>query len=258
MLGRVWNIARNACRPGYATVMLRKAIVRVLEFPGRSESAQARAWCEAHAMPYEPLLERLDASLWAETQAFTRALSRQATSALQQLDVHLGGGGHYPLLYFLVRLTKPAVAVETGVAAGYSTQAMLAAMDRSGTGHLYSSDFPYFRLKAPTQYIGWLVEERLKPRWDLLLEGDRINLAAIVRKAGSINLFHYDSDKSYAGRRFALTYIEPHLAPRAIVVMDDIQDNGFFRDYVEQTGTPFHVFRFEEKYLGVLGLDVPR
>ena len=50
-------------------------------------------------------------------------------------------GDEADLLYCLVRLIKPAVMVETGVGAGYSTAHILAAMDMNNGGMLYSVDY---------------------------------------------------------------------------------------------------------------------
>ena len=55
----------------------------------------------------------------------------------------LGGGGNFILLYFLTRKFNKVV-VETGVAAGWSSLAILGAFEKNGEGKLYSSDFPYF------------------------------------------------------------------------------------------------------------------
>ncbi|WP_169985775.1 hypothetical protein [Microbispora sp. H10836] len=44
-----------------------------------------------------------------------------------------GGAGGIELLYLLTRLLRPALALETGVAADWSTAAMLAAMRANGT-----------------------------------------------------------------------------------------------------------------------------
>ena len=47
--------------------------------------------------------------------------------------------------------------------------------------------------------------------------------------------------------------VESHLAEDAVVVMDDIQDNLFFRERFAVDGKPWTVFSFEGKYLGLAG-----
>ena len=78
---------------------------------------------------------------------------------------------------------------------------------KNNAGYLYSSDFPYFRLAHPERYIGLLVQgNSLKIRWDLDIRGDSVALPEIADNLNhtAIDLFHYDSDKSYSGRDFAL------------------------------------------------------
>jgi hypothetical protein len=79
-------------------------------------------------------------------------------------------------------------------------------------------------------------------------------LPLILSQCQSVGLFHYDSDKSYKGRQFATALVSPKLAQNAVYLMDDIQDNTFFRDFVAETGVPFDVFRYEQKFLGAIGL----
>jgi predicted O-methyltransferase YrrM len=255
MLQGAVNIGRNSLRWRNFTVMAEKVVLRLKERGLHKEKVAVAEWCRAHVQSCEAFARSLDPALWEETQAVCADLERAGRKRLAELGLNLGGGGNYPLLYFLVRALKPACVVETGVAAGWSSNAMLHALDKNGQGgRLYSSDFPYFRYAHPERLVGYVVEERLKKRWKLYIDGDRYNLPVILKECGPIGLFHYDSDKSAAGRQFALELVADRLADGAAVIFDDIQDNGHFRDYVEKTGTPFRVFSFGGKYLGMTGL----
>ena len=66
-----------------------------------------------------------DKSLWEEAKKFGIKLNKEGNNKLKDIKLPLGGGGAYELLYFITRLTKPNVIVETGVAAGFSSQAFL-------------------------------------------------------------------------------------------------------------------------------------
>jgi predicted O-methyltransferase YrrM len=158
------------------------------------------------------------------------------------------------MLYFLMRLRRPECVVETGVAAGYSSQVFLSAMESNGRGHLFSSDFPYYYLKDPEQYIGLLVEKQLFWRWDLLLEGDEANLPTIMSRVSKVDIFHFDSDKSYSGRVFALAQVTPKMADGGLIVIDDIQDNSHCFDYLKDNNIlNFSVFEFLGKYVCLIG-----
>jgi predicted O-methyltransferase YrrM len=171
------------------------------------------------------------------------------------MAVPLGGGGQFQLVRFLVRYLRPRVVVETGVAAGWTSQAILDALERNGgDGSLWSSDFPYFRLEDPEKYVGCLVDGALKGRWHLGLNGDRTNLAEFLPQLETIDLVHYDSDKSIEGRQFAIDAVASRLTPDSVVVMDDIDDNTFFRDWVARTGRSCRVFARGRKFVGLSGL----
>jgi hypothetical protein len=249
------NIVRNALNPSYLPVMVQKLKLRVLNrVEDEAARRQSTAWCEETAEDLSLLAGQRDAQMWVEAQQFAEELADRGERRLGTLKAGLGGGGYYPLLYFLTRYRRPRVIVETGVAAGFSSAAFLAAIKANGGGHLFSSDFPLFRLEHPERYVGRLVDEDLHQYWTLFLRGDRKNLPAILRQTASVDLFHYDSDKTYSGRSFAFAQLEHQLAADAIVLMDDIQDNLFFRDYVQRRGCGFRVAAFEGKYVGIIGM----
>lgn len=251
MLRKALNIGMNSLRRHNFSVMAGKILVRLREKGNNTEEAQT--WCNNHQESWENFLQKLDAPLWQETQNVCTSIKEKGEKKIAALGLDLGGGGHYPLLYFFTRYLKPKIIVETGVAAGWSSQALLRALQENGAGKLYSSDFPYFRYKNPEQYVGYVMDETLKANWHLYIDGDRNNLPKIAQSCGPVDLFHYDSDKSYTGRDFAITTIEPSLGKNALIIFDDIQDNLHFRDYVARKNWFFRVFGFEGKFIGLTG-----
>lgn len=253
MFTAVRNVISNSMHDGRWRVAAHKAFVRVAERPGRVGAAEAQAWARARATSAAALAEPVDPELWREAREVADRMRTEGTAQLAALGSPFGGPGDYALLYFLVRQRKPAVVVETGVAAGWSSRAILEALEVNGAGHLWSSDFPYLKLEDPSRHVGCLVPERLKDRWTLLLDGDRRNLPAILDTCGPVDLFHYDSDKSRRGREWAMAQVPDRLSSRAVVVVDDIGDNLFFADHVAATGATAEVVEFGGKYLGILG-----
>lgn len=252
----VKNLLKNAARLGAGKELVRKAVGKYLE--PSSETREVQEWCERHAGDIQDWLSPEDVQLWEESKEFAEGMKRDAQDALEGLSVQLGGGGHYGLLYFLTRSQKPKVVVETGVAAGFSSKAILSGMAANGQGRLFSSDFPYCRLEQPEKYIGVLVNEGLKERWTLHIKGDRKNLTAITKQLelGSVGLFHYDSDKSYSGREFAYQLLKPYLSENSVCIFDDIQNNWHFRDLVTDKGIDWRVFEFGGKYLGLIQRNI--
>lgn len=239
-----------------STILLRKLMHRFETPWARARTKKARAYYSANASTYEPILWATQPELWQETVEFTTSFRENALSILRNCSVSFGGAGAIELLYFLVRIKSPKVVLETGVGAGWSSAVILHALNANEKGQLFSSDLPYISREDPRPYIGLLVEERLRPRWHLLDAGDRRNLPRLLEMMNErIDIFHYDSDKSYAGRAFAYHLISDHLASEAVVIFDDVQDNSHFLDLVLATSRPFHIFRHGRKYVGVTGLD---
>lgn len=258
MLEKLINISANSLKRHNMPVMVGKIITRLKERGAANDCAKATQWAAQQAEGLEEFVTALNAPLWEETQTTCATLKSASLAKLDKLGMDLGGGGHYPLLYFLTRHLNASTVVETGVAAGWSSQALLTALQKNGAqGHLYSSDFPYFRYKNPEQYVGYLVDENLKENWTLHINGDQNNIPKIVtslrRDDKKVDLFHYDSDKSYEGRTRVYNAVAPFLTDTAIVIFDDIQDNLHFHDFVKDGKTPYKIFEFEGKYIGLTG-----
>ena len=143
--------------------------------------------------------------------------------------------------------------------AGFSSNAILSGIKKNKKGKLYSSDFPYFRIPNAEKYIGILVKKKLKKNWNLFIDGDRINLFNIKKKIKNkrIDLIHYDSDKSYIGKSFFFKSISEYIKTNAIIIIDDIQDDKFFLDYIEENKFKnFKIFKFKNKFLGLIYYNI--
>ena len=194
----------NLFKKGYFLVILKKFIKRF----EKNNSKLALEWAKKNSkINTEEYCKSIDPDLWEETKTECTKILDEGNKILKKYNHSLGGGGNFFLLYFFVRKIKPTVVVETGIAAGWSSVAILRALKTNNFGKLFSSDFPYFRLKDPEKYIGVLPKnENNKGFWELDIRGDEIALPNFINKIGisNIDLFHYDSDKSYSGREFAL------------------------------------------------------
>ncbi|MEO3812784.1 class I SAM-dependent methyltransferase [Sphaerisporangium sp. B11E5] len=254
----LFTVARNAMRPAYLPTMAHKVYLRLRHGHDRERKA-AEGWAGAHAQDMDAWGRRADPALWEESVAFARTLETSARPTVERVaaaGVDLGGPAGIELLYFLTRALRPAVALETGVAAGWSTAAILGGLAANGGGQLYSSDFPLFRISHPERYIGCVVPPELRDSWSLHIKGDRRNLPEILSHVPPIGLSHYDSDKTRNGREYFLHRVRPHTAPRHVLVMDDIQDNLVFREHAA-TYPAFRVFAYQGKYIGLTGPGLP-
>ena len=238
----LFNILRFMVRnPAKTGVLVRKIVDRFTGSKLNAPSAENTAWIEAHSEDAASIGRRIAPELWKEAEQFAAETRKRGAEILKTVPFDLGGGGDFRLLYWLVRLYGADVVVETGVAAGWTSQAILAAMRENGKGTLYSSDFPYFRIENPESYIGCVVEPSLRANWKLYLEGDAKALPKIAAAVPKVDLFHYDSDKSWAGRDKAIALMREKLSPGGLILMDDILNNSWFRTYVEREKVPFTV-----------------
>ena len=223
----------------------------------KNTSIEAKNWAKLNTKySTEEFCRSIDSPLFDEVLTDIKLIENEAKDKLSALNITIGGGGNYILLYFLVRKFRPNNVVETGVAAGWSSLAILRALKKNSVGYLFSSDLPYFRLKNPEQYIGYLAKnEDNKKNWYLDIRGDDLALPEISKRIANnkINLFHYDSDKSYHARHKALNILSSNIDSETIIIFDDIQDNVHFKSLVEETKQKYCILEFQDKYVGIVG-----
>jgi predicted O-methyltransferase YrrM len=140
-------------------------------------------------------------------------------------------------LYFIIRLSKPEVMVETGVAHGVSSWTILNAMHRNGKGKLYSIDLPNKDLKSYNpeniaKSSGWVVPDVLRQRWELQLGSSKELLPALMSRLGNIDVFFHDSDHSYENMHFEFKTVLPHVRKNGLIISDDVHKNKSFPEFV--------------------------
>ena len=173
---------------------------------------------------------------------------------LEISESDFGGQGHIFLLYGVCENLQAMKVLETGVAYGWSSAAILSSIcERSGK--LISVDMPMVR-QADYHLIGIAVSQDLKDCWELLREPDRYGLNKAIKKHNySYDLAHYDSDKSYYGRKWSQPLIWQYLRKGGVFISDDIEDNSAFREFVVLHHLDFSVLKFQGKYVGVIRKD---
>ena len=184
------------------------------------------------------LLNIIDKKKFIELKDEIKILEEQIKNTLPKVPKILrAGSANCILLYFYVRKFKPKTILETGVAIGHSSLFILKGISKNLHGKLFSSDFKFLGVKNSEKYIGFLPKElNYYKNWDLLIDGDEYNIPRILKKLGSkkINLFHYDSDKSYRGKQKIINLISNNTDKNTTYIFDDIQDDFFFYDFVKK------------------------
>ena len=148
-----------------------------------------------------------------------------------------GGGGNELLLYYMTRLFRPNVVLESGVSAGASTSAILHALEDNNNGRLISSDLA---LHLDNKDIGILVPNELKHRWKIFKEGDEVNLPIIFKEIDEINFVYYDSQKTFESKENFFKKISDNFSP-SIIIVDDIDRDFWFRNYTKKNNKNSYV-----------------
>ena len=211
---------------------------------------KARRWAEENAVTVDAALSKLE--LHGRVDDIDPALFSEARARASEARTVMGGAGDLRLLFNTVRLSGASRVLETGVAYGWSSLAILSAFQGRRNARLVSVDMPYPKL-GNEEDVGIVVPERLQENWTLVRKPDRNGiLEAISELGGQIDLCHYDSDKSWWGRHYAFPVLWNSLKAGGVFISDDIQDNLYFSEFARRVAVPFAVTECEGKFVGIM------
>ena len=209
-----------------------------------------KEWCNTHKISLEDCLSKLEFSFSNES-VFTDEYIKNTEKKITNSNSNFGGQGHINLLYAICENLEAERVLETGVAYGWSSAAILKSISKR-SGNLVSVDMPMIK-QTDYHLIGTAVENKYLQYWELLRQPDKFGLTKAIKKLNyKLDLAHYDSDKSYYGRRWSQPIIWKYIRKGGIFISDDIEDNAAFREFVTENQLEFSVLEFEGKYVGVL------
>ena len=173
----------------------------------------------------------------------------------------VGGSGHTlgaigytegVYLYAVMRQLQPQVAVETGVANGFSTAFSLLALEKNGGGHLHSVDLPrevgrdydegtFYegegRAGIPAgSESGWLIPPELRERWTLIPGRTQDELPPLLDRLGTVDSFMHDSEHSFDCMWFEFNEAWPHLREGGVLISDDVNSTDAFPRFAREQG----------------------
>jgi hypothetical protein len=196
-----------------------------------------------------PALERLTGRPRAELDAYFAELAplhRELWNGIAHLPSS-GAMMQAPLLYVLVRATRPERIVETGVSSGFSARLILEALERNREGRLWSIGIPRVVLgtleaqviaEGGERPIGWLVPERLRGRWELRVGPSEMLLELVFdTEVPRATMFIHDSLHSYDRMRDEYRVAWPHLVAGGWLLSHDIHNNRAWPEVVAEHGS---------------------
>lgn len=253
MLEKIHTVAWFAARPAFWPHMAALAGRKFQESRDTPQHvAEATAWAKARAVSVEAALQAVGLLSAEPAPELPGGMIAEATERATKSRVAMGGPADLRLLYAATRLSGARRMVETGVAYGWSSLALLAASENQPNSRLVSVDMPYPKMNNEA-FVGIVVPDRFRARWTLVRKPDRNGLREALRELGGrIDLCHYDSDKSYQGRRFAFPLLWAALEPGGVFISDDIGDNLGFADFAAETGAPCATTESQGKFVGIL------
>ena len=136
-------------------------------------------------------------------------------------------------IYIATRILQPDIVFETGVFDGESSAVLLQAMEDNNKGTLISVDLP--QVGPPDSFDelvemslpagcspGWVVPERLRSRWQLLLGDSKTILPKLFEEHPKIDIFFHDSLHTFEHQYFEYSLAWPHLRDGGLLMSDDI------------------------------------
>lgn len=199
------------------------------------EDTEVKDWYLERSVPVQDALRLLlgDASLTPFSDRFPTELAA-ARERVAKCPERMGGAGSLDMIYYLSESIGATRMVETGVAYGWSSLAFLLSARRREGARLVSTNMPY--LFGSEENVGCVVPPELRTDWVLLHGPDSTELPRALDMMPSIDICHYDSDKSYAGRMWSHPRIWEALRPGGVFIADDVGDNWAFRHFCDTVG----------------------
>ena len=210
-------------------------------------------WCKQNCVGQEEALIRLFGKKTFNTlDVLYSEEIKKAQNKVDGCPVSMGGEGAISLLYHIVKENKARSILETGVAYGWSSLAILLAIKDFDNALLISNDMPYVKMNNE-DYVGCVVPENLKSNWQLQRLPDIKGIPLALKKLkNTLDLCHYDSDKTYTGRVWSSPILWKALKVGGFFISDDINDNLAFKHFCNSVDRKPIIIEHIGKYVGII------
>lgn len=214
---------------------------------------EATEWCKSNCIAQKEAIQILTQNHnFSDLAMLFPKEIEQAKTVAENCPVKMGGEGAIAFLYHIVEHFKPKKIIETGVAYGWSTLAILLAIKDNKGAKLISNDMPYIKMNND-DYVGCIIPDNLQLKWELQRMPDVKGIPIAISKFdGEIDMCHYDSDKSYTGRMWASPLLWNTLKKGGFFISDDINDNLAFKHFCDKVNKKPIIIEHLGKYVGVI------
>lgn len=252
MIDKIKTIFWFVSKPKYIPQIL-QIIKRQKNKNLENSHIEALNWCKENVSSKDEALKKLGVnnSIIQLNKNYTLEI-KNAQEIVEKCPVKMGGEGAISLLHTLIKANNSTRIIETGVAYGWSTLAILLAIKENKDAHLISNDMPYIKMNND-DYVGCIIPENLKDKWHLQRYADVNGIPkALAFFNNKIDACHYDSDKSYTGRMWASPLLWNALEKNGLFISDDINDNLGFKHFCESVKQEPVIIEHQGKYVGIL------
>lgn len=227
------HLIRAALRPSYHATQHRSGLRGTkegVEWSDLGDLKLAHVACYLHDITNHP--DGLESFI-------QNVLAIKASIDAEMKSAYVASGKPYPppneypgpkskdvILYWLVRVLRPQLFIETGVDQGVSSRFILQALSENGAGFLISMDPA--SVTASGRPVGWLVPADLRSRWTFLNQTSQRTLEALTDRP---DIFLHDSLHTYEQMLFEFRWALQRLRPGGLILSDDINENFAFRDF---------------------------
>lgn len=146
------------------------------------------------------------------------------------------------ILYWICKISKPNIVMETGVNKGYSTALILHALAENRHGILYSIDLPPPSFASLGFESGVVVPNELKDRWELLIGKSQEIQPVLLSRVQEIDIFIHDSEHTYENMMFEWSTVWPHITHGGLLISDDVDNNQAFADFCRDVKAEYIVY----------------
>jgi predicted O-methyltransferase YrrM len=151
----------------------------------------------------------------------------------------------FVLLYSLIRSLEPKIIVETGVANGITTNAIMSALHKSSKqGELHSFDvLPETRnaYSGPGNWNFHLLSTKNTAR----------NIKGIASKFSKVDIWVHDSDHGYRWQKFEYLLALASLCDNGILISDDIDASSAWGELAKTHFRKSFIIFDSRKFIGI-------